>query len=301
MKKTSALVVCLACACTVRGEIQEKEKPDHVKKSVLPVIRPATARSQGGSRQKGDNGITWHGGPVMLGRANVYYIWYGNWGGANAGSVTLLENLARNIGGSPYYNINTAYYGANGTKVSNAVTLVASTTDSYSQGANLSDMGVQAVVASAITSGRLPNDPNGVYFVLTSADVDETSGFCTRYCGWHSYGSMAGSNIKYSFVGDAARCPAACAAQATSPNGNPGADAMASIIAHELEEAVTDPNLNAWYDYRGAENADKCSWTFGATGVASNGSRYNMVLGGYQYLIQQNWVAAKGGYCALSY
>ena len=23
---------------------------------------------------------------------------------------------------------------------------------------------------------------------------------------------------------------------------------MASIIAHELEEAVTDPDLNAWYD-----------------------------------------------------
>ena len=40
---------------------------------------------------------------------------------------------------------------------------------------------------------------------------------------------------------------------------------MASIIAHELEEAVTDPDLNAWYDTRGYENADKCAWTFGTT------------------------------------
>ena len=63
---------------------------------------------------------------------------------------------------------------------------------------------------------------------------------------------------------------------------------MASIIAHELEETVTDPDLNAWYDSRGAENADKCAWTFGATHTASNGSLYNMTLGSREYLIQQN-------------
>ena len=40
---------------------------------------------------------------------------------------------------------------------------------------------------------------------------------------------------------------------------------MASVIAHELVEAVSDPQLNAWYDRRGYENADKCAWTFGST------------------------------------
>jgi hypothetical protein len=76
---------------------------------------------------------------------------------------------------------------------------------------------------------------------------------------------------------------------------------MASIIAHELEESVTDPNLNAWYDRRGEENADKCAWTFGQTSTASNGSRYNVILGGSEFLIQQNWVNVNGGYCAMSY
>ncbi len=76
---------------------------------------------------------------------------------------------------------------------------------------------------------------------------------------------------------------------------------MASVIAHELEEMVTDPNLNAWYDTRGYENADKCAWTFGTVSTASNGSLYNMTLGARQYLIQRNWVNASGGYCALSY
>ncbi|HEX7530831.1 MAG TPA: hypothetical protein VF333_06795, partial [Pyrinomonadaceae bacterium] len=78
-------------------------------------------------------------------------------------------------------------------------------------------------------------------------------------------------------------------------------DGMASIIAHELEEAVSDPNLNAWYDSRGAENADKCAWTFGTTFTTSNGALANMTMGGRNWLIQRNWVNASGGFCAKSY
>ena len=47
------------------------------------------------------------------------------------------------------------------------------------------------------------------------------------------------------------------------PNGNAAADAMISVIAHELAEAATDPLLNAWFDSAGYENADKCAWDFG--------------------------------------
>ena len=245
------------------------------------------------------NGISYHGGPVILGTTNVYYIWYGNWAGNGAESI--LTPLAMNIGGSPYFNINTSYYNGAGVRVSNSVNYAGSTTDNYSQSTAMNDNGVQAVVSSAISSGRLPKDTNGVYFVLTSADVNETTGFCTQYCGWHTHGTISGSDIKYAFIGNPDRCPTACMAQTTSPNGNPGADGMASIIAHELEEAVTDPDLNAWYDSRGQENADKCAWTFGSTYTTSNGSKANMKLGNLDYLIQRNWVNASGGYCALSY
>ncbi len=247
----------------------------------------------------GSGQIMYHGGPVMTGGPTVYYIWYGNWTGNTA--VGILENLARNIGGTPYFNINTTYYNASSVHVLNWVGFGGSTTDNYSQGKSLSDAQVQAVVNSAITSGRLPANPNGVYFVLTSADVAETSGFCSYYCGWHTYGTIAGSNIKYAFVGNPDRCPSACEAQSTGPNGNAGADGMASIIAHELEEATTDPNLNAWYDWRGYENADKCAWTYGTVSKASNGAYYNVTWGGLNYLIQQNWVNSSSGYCAMSH
>lgn len=246
------------------------------------------------------NGISYHGGPVILGTTNVYYIWYGNWDG-NSSARPTLESFANGIGGSPYYNINTTYYNSSKVKVSNAVKLSGETNDSYSQGTALSDAAVKTVVTNAITAGGLPLDANGVYFVLTSADVNETSGFCTQYCGWHTHGSVGSKDIKYAFVGNPDRCPSACEAQSTGPNGNAGADAMASIIAHELEEAVSDPDLNAWFDNRGYENADKCAWKFGSIYKASNGAYANMKLNGLDFLIQQNWVNDKGGYCALSY
>jgi hypothetical protein len=265
----------------------------------IPGAANAAESSAAARPLAGANGISYHGGPVMTATKNVYYIWYGNWSGNSATSI--LTDLASSIGGSPYFNINTTYTNSSGTKVSNSVHYAGSTTDSYSRGTSLSDSAVKAVVSSAITSGRLPKDTNAVYFVLTSQDVNESSGFCTQYCGWHTHGSISGSDIKFAFIGNPARCPSACEAQSTSPNGNAGADGMASIISHELEEAATDPDLNAWYDSSGEENADKCAWTFGTQHTASNGSKYNVTLGSRQYLIQQNWVNASGGHCAMSY
>ena len=244
--------------------------------------------------------ITYHGGPIMTGTTNIYYIWYGNWSGNTA--LSILTNLAQSIGGSSYFNINTTYTNGSGGRVSNSVHFIGSTTDNYSQGKSLSDAQIKTVVSSAITSGRLPKDANGVYFVLTSQDVTASSGFCTQYCGWHTRTTILGTDIKYSFVGNSARCLSSCAAQSVSPNNNPGADGMASVLAHELEETVTDPALNAWYDKSGAENGDKCAWTFGTTTSLSGGAKYNMILGSLKYLIQQNWVQVpNGGYCAKSY
>ena len=259
----------------------------------------------GGQSKTGGNGISYHGGPIITGTTNVYYIWYGNWSADTIGQ-NILTVLAKSIGGSPYFNINTTYYNGSSVHVSNSVAYGTSAVDNYSQGKNLSDTGVQNVVTNAINSGALPKDTNGVYFVLTSADVNETSGFCSQYCGWHWFFTLSGSNIKYAFVGNPARCPSACAEQTVTPNSTPGynalgPDSMASIISHELEESATDPLGTAWYDSRGNENADKCAWTFGTETKLPNGAYYNVNLGGTNFLIQRNWVNAAGGYCAMSY
>jgi hypothetical protein len=248
-----------------------------------------------------NNGIDYHNGPVMLGTVHIYYIWYGDW--SDQDTISILTDLAENIGGTPWFNINSSYYDRSNKHVGNAVTYNGSTTDDYSHGAALSDDDIEGIVADAIASKRLPKDANGVYFVLTSPDVDETSGFCSNFCGWHFSDKISGADIKFSFIGGADRCLNHCSRQRFhSPNNNPAADAMASILAHELSESVTDPDLNAWYSNNTSEeNADKCAWTFGEVYPIGNGSNANVQWGSRDYLIQQNWVNAKGGSCALSY
>ncbi|MBV8206290.1 MAG: hypothetical protein JO041_05815 [Acidobacteria bacterium] len=256
------------------------------------------------SRSRGSgNGINYHGGPVMLGTVNVYFIWYGNWSGNTA--TSLLPTLISDLSGSKYEHINTSYYNGSNQHVAGLMNLSGQQNDNYTYGTALSDQNIYQVVASHCPSlGGC--DTNGIYFVLTSSDVNETSGFCTQYCGWHDHSldgyTSSGPDIKFAFVGNPARCLSACAAQSTSPNGNPGADGMASIIAHESEEAISDPLLNAWYDSRGEENADKCAWTFGTLSTAANGSYYNFTgASKTEWLIQRNWVNASGGYCSMSY
>ena len=300
--KNAMPVALLAVAClqlSAGDTVNDPGNSRETRPSTYHVVVDHPYAGTGGAGT--NNGILYHNGPLMLGLVNVYYIWYGNWS-VDPNALPILQNLASNIGGSSYFTINTTYTNGSGTPVANMVAFAGSTTDNYSQGTTLSDAGVFAVASKAITSGKLPLDTNGVYFVLTSPDVKESSGFTTQYCGWHSYGTVNGSPIKFAFIGDAAtQNIGACAEQtAHSPNGDVGADAMASVISHELEESVTDPLLNAWYDSQGYENADKCAWTFGVTYTTSNGSIANMNLGGRDYLIQRNWVNAAGGYCALA-
>ena len=296
-----SLCAALAQAGGVRTDDQTVYRPTGKGYGELDDSPGAFARWRAAQARAGasSNGIDYHGGPLILGPVNVYYIWYGDWSGNSA--PTILQDLAHGISASPYFNINTTYYNGSNVHVSNTVSYQASTSVGYPYGTSLTDANIQSVVSNAITSGALTRDTNGVYFVLTSADVTASSGFCTQYCGWHTHGSIAGSDIKYAFVGNPDRCPSSCMQQTSGPNGNAGADGMASIIAHELEEAVTDPDLNAWYDRRGYENADKCAWTFGTELTASNGSMYNMTLGSRQFLIQRNWVNASGGYCDVTY
>lgn len=278
----------------------------------------------------GDNQIYFHGGPVLDSGVNVYFIWYGNW--TNSTAVPILTDLIQGLDGSSYFNTNTTYYGYTGMFVINNVNFKGSFNDSYSRGSVLNDADIYNIVTNALNQGKLPVDENGVYFVLTSSDVDQTEGFCTQNCGWHSYTSYQGKIIKLAFVGDAGyQCQAnngvlmngskrgqkvdgdevlkgtsvgnSCIYQlGFSPNNNPAADGMASVVVHELSETTTDPDLDGWYDgTTSGECADKCAWIFGNTYYLSNSSQANVHLGSRDYLIQQNWVNASGGYCALKY
>lgn len=309
---TLALAATFGLVPSLRAQDQEIEvSPRDIREVVHHRINPneggphavfGTAPTVGSTR-KLRHPILYHGGPV-LSTPTAYLIWYGNWAQNNgtdtAGGQAIVTDFMQHVGGSPYFEINATYVGSSNAISGNVTYGGAATVSGYPNGASLSDGDIQTIVQNAINGGLGPagGDTNGVYFVLTSSDVTASSGFCTQYCGWHTFGTINSRDIKYSFVGNAARCITACAAQSTGPNGNAGVDGMVSVIAHELEEATTDPDLNAWYARTGAENADSCAWTFGTSYQVANGAFANVHMGTRDYLIQRNvTMRSNGQYC----
>ena len=134
------------------------------------------------------------------------------------------------------------------------------------------------------------NPPAGaIVLVIPSADIPVT-GFnsgTVQFCGWHSWSGT----VAYGFVGDSAATRWCQGQPAPTPSGNVGADSMASVLVHEIEEAVTDPQINAWYSSNGNENADKCAWSWGSFLTTSTVPiySYNYSWGSRKFLIQQEF------------
>lgn len=295
----TAAVLLGACG----GPMEMTEEEDLVGQ-VEDEIRQVAPTGKGvGTRtaqvQRTSYKVEYHGGQVMLGPVHVYLILYGDW--TNNTAPEILTHFLVNLGGSSYHTINTQYRDGTGAAASNTLLWARNVQVGYPLGSSLTDADVASVVTGAITSRQLPLDPNGIYFVVGSADVDATSGLCTRYCGFHQSTVVSGVAVKYGFVGDAQRCPGQCAPQLTSPSGNLGADAMVSTMATLISDTISNPNLDGWYDRLGLDGADKCAWNYGPTYQTGNGAMANLSLGGRDYLLPRNWVMSKrGGTCALS-
>ena len=259
------------------------------------------------------NGINYNGGPVLKSTSvPIYLIWYGNWTGTGSNTqatVTLVEHYLNSLGGTPYELINSTYGDTTG-NVSGGVHVGGAIFDTGSQGTRLTNSRLTSIVTRSLSNG-LPTDPNGVYMVLTSSNVSE-QGFCTQFCGFHTRQTINGADIKWGFVGNPDRCPSGCEIQTTGPNSPSanvgGADGLINVLTHEQEEAISDPDLNAWFDSSGQENADKCNFNFGTTSICTTGSlctaaadtaraKFNQTFGNNDWMIQQNWINANGGAC----
>lgn len=239
----------------------------------------------------------------------VNYIWYGNWTGNTA--MTILPNLITNLSGSSYANILSSYNLSNQFSYGTSYT-VDSSSGSLWQGTSLDGTvggtatnGVQKIIQSVLSAYNVPTSTNNIYYLLTSSDIT-VSGMYSSFCGWHSSTAAWGSyslGTQYGFIGDPIQGDGCNLPIQDSPsiNGNFGADAMASVIAHELFETITDPTGTGWYTGSYTEVADICNFTFGTT-TNLGGAHYNVTANGANYLLQEQWVNTGGGtgYCTTS-
>jgi hypothetical protein len=264
-------------------------------------------------------GISYHGGPVLQSRTNVVAVYwsastiYTN--GPTPGTVgsgtqdhSLVGYFLSHLGGSSYFNINSTYTDGSGAPIANVVNYTgfwANNTNAPSGTTKISDTQMIGMLQSGFNNGSLVYDPSAIYAIFTSGKVNLGGGFGSSYCAYHSYATVTiagvSRTILYAAMPYDQAYPGVCTEGTAAPNADPGADSEVNTLAHEIEESTTDPLLNAWYDRRGYENADKCAWTWGATYHTSSGGVANIKIGSLDFLVQQNWLNVGSGGCAKAY
>lgn len=234
-------------------------------------------RGGGGTGQN----LVYHGGQIMNDAAVTAIYWGTNWANSSfAGDkITGLDSFYRGIGGSSYIGTNTEYNGSNGF-VGTGVSFGGDVKDT---GSSLTHTPSTSDILAEV-SRRISNPvPDGYYPVYTDLPRGNAG-----YCAWHSWGYIGSTLVQFAFFFNLDNDPGCIAG--SSPSHSDGLTSLANVSGHELSEALTDPHGDAWYDRKGAENADKCAWTF---------SGYEK-FGGDSWLIQGNWsnaaAAAHSGY-----
>jgi hypothetical protein len=247
-----------------------------------PVAEPPMSGIQWARGEAPPNGgaatspnLNYNGGPIMAAGAAVEPIFWGTkWSSASfyGDKISGLQSFYSGMGGSTYEATNTEYTQTGGAHVGTAVVLGATYFDFSTAPKNGSR--TSPILAEVCSQVAKPVS-NGYYPVY----IDQPRGHA-GYCAWHSTGTCNGVQVQFAFFfnldGDAG-----CDPQDGSGLHSQGLAALANVSGHELSEALTDPHLNAWYDSSGAENSDKCAWSFGAPLLTfKNGS---------QWKIQGNW------------
>jgi hypothetical protein len=235
------------------------------------------ARDHAGPRPSKSPNLIYHGGPVMTTGAYVEPIFWGTkWNDSSfvADKITGTQLFYDTIGGSRYEGTNTEYTDGNGAHVGTTVTLGATHIDLSvaAQNGNRTQPILDEVCA---TAQNLVS--NGYYPVY----VDTPRGHA-QFCAWHSVGTcpVNGVTVQFAFFFNLDGDPG-CDPEDTSGEHSQGMAALANVDGHELSETLTDQHLDAWYDSNGAENSDKCAWSFGPSLVRFSGNS--------RWKIQGNW------------
>ncbi len=279
--------------------------------------RPATARA---GTSGGD--LSYHGGTGGIGveAAPLIYLvlWGSQWNNNDpSGEVSILENFYSNVGGSNWSNSVTQYCQGvpTGTVYCNGAGTAAGNPPGTPPNGILagvwydnasaapghprqSQFANEAVRAAAHFGNATAGSNTSVQYVIATATHNNSNGFGTQYCAYHSstnstYGNVAYTNLPY--ITDAG---ASCGANFN----NLGAKAGITIVGgHEMAETMTDQfPSTGWTDSNGSENGDKCAWISSGQGAAAAVMLTNGTLVPVQSLWSNALNSGAGG-CVLAY
>ena len=278
------------------------------------MMRIKDAKPHGG----GSSNLFYHGGVggvgVETGADLVYLVYWGSQWNNNdpSGEAGIQQSFFNGVGGSSWNNSVTQYCegvargtffcnGAGTAAVNPRTSLVGGVWYDSGSAAPSSPTQTQLANEAITAAGHFGNTTAGsnthVQYVINTATGNNSSGFGTQYCAWHSstgssYGNIAYTNMPY--ITDAG---ASCGADFNGLGPNAG---ITIVGGHEFAETETDifPN-GGWLDHRGSENGDKCAWISSGQGAAAN-----ITLSTGTFAVQSLWSNAfnsNAGGCVLSY
>jgi hypothetical protein len=286
--------------------------------SYLPVAGKAQISKESIGAVTGGGQLTYHGGSVM--RTNRVYAIYWIPSGYTVSTAyqSTIDGYFTNVAAdngktSNVYATDTQYSDGTG-PIAYDSTFAGSTVDTNAFPASgcpasgysvcLSNGQLAAEISRVATAQGWARGTSSLYFVFTPKNVTGcwdsagTTCFATSYCAYHSWYSDSNGLIVFASQPYAALTSGCGAGWLNSPNHD-DADLTLNVASHEHNEAITDPLLNAWYDSVGAENGDKCAWSFATQLGGSTGAQYNQRIGSGVYELQQEWSNAASG-CALT-
>ena len=203
-----------------------------------------------------------HGGPVQSGPRIYLDMW--GWTSDPDGEAGYLQNFLGAVGGTSWLNTVSQYGGGVGSSFAGAWS------DPSGVPGTPTDADIQNEASAAAAHFGVASGDINAQIIVATPTGHSTSGFGSSYCAYH--GVVGGTSVTYTDLPYMPDAGGSCGAG--SVTGNP-LDGVSIVEGHELAEAITDPELNAWFDSSGQEIADICAWV-GLSNINLNGSSFPM-------------------------
>ena len=319
LRRRAALIALSAAAIVAGAGTSASALIVHVHGAALSYAPTRQSASRAAAQPVGsaaNTPVEYNGGPIMPSNTNYAFYWEPSGApaypaGYESGLNRYFQDLAADSGGQQNTDSVLAQYkdlaGEFASYNSHFGGALLDTDPCPANGCSaapicLTDEQLRAEIKKYVEAHGLPADLQHEYFMLTAPGVEscmEAAGHsCSAgtshatYCAYHGDIQSAKQVIVYAndpYVGGLN-----CDFGEEHPNGIADAT-IAGGLAHEHSESVTDPELNAWFDSKGREVADKCRTFKQATeygeplGKAPDGSNYNQLINGDLYWYQQEW------------
>jgi hypothetical protein len=303
MRRLACLAVVAVSATLAVGSARAAGPPNPVLSRILgmvPTLNGAYKATNGFGQ------LRYHRGPVMTTNQTYAIFWQpSNWSqafpsgysslvGRYFGDVAADSGKTSNVYYAATQYSGIAYSSAYAGSVTVTDPLPASGCSDSAASVCLTDAQLQSEIRTVMSRQGWTGGANKLYFLFTAPGVgscDGSSCAFTQYCAYHSWigsGTSATLYANQPYVDGVSGCDAGY-----HPNGGAG-DAVLNVVSHEHNEAITDPQGNAWYDVLGYENGDKCAWSWGAL-TGSGSSAYNQTINGHHYTLQLEYSNASRG------